>query len=61
VIKFSRLRWNLGFLAKMEKGRSVFKILTRKSTGERSLRRFIRRWEDNIRVDCKEICINKRN
>ena len=45
----------------MEEGRSVFKILSRASTGERPLGRPRRRWEDNIRMDLKEIDINTRN
>ena len=42
----------------MEEGRSPFKILTGKSTGKRPLGRPRRRWEDNIRMDVKEIGIN---
>ena len=38
-------------VARMEEGRSVFKILTRKPTGKRPLGRPRRRWEDNIRMD----------
>ena len=38
---------------------SSFKILTGKPTGKRPLER--RRWEDNIRMDLKEIGINTRN
>ena len=37
------------------------KILTGKPIGKRHLGRPRRRWEDNIRVDLKEICINMRN
>ena len=37
------------------------KILTGKPTGKRPLRRTRRRWEDNIRIDLKEIEINTRN
>ena len=37
------------------------KILTRKPTGKRPLGRFTRRWEDNIRMDRKEIGFNTRN
>ena len=43
----------------MEEGRNAFKILT--ATGKRSLGRPRRRWEDNIRMDVKEIGINTRN
>ena len=45
----------------MEDGRSVFKILTGKPTGKRTLGRPRRRWENNIRMDFKEIGINTRN
>ena len=38
-----------------------FKILTDKPTGKRPLGRPRRRWEDNIRVDLKEIDTNTRN
>ena len=41
--------------------RSAFKILTTKSTGKRPLGRHKLRWEDNIRIDVKEIGINTRN
>ena len=47
--------------ARMEDGRSAFKILTGKSTGNRPLRRSRRRWEDNIRMDLEEMCINAGN
>ena len=42
----------------MEAGRSAFKILTGKPAGKRPLWRPRRRWEDNIRMDLKEIGIN---
>ena len=45
----------------MEEGRSDFNILTAKPTGKRLLGRPKRRWEDNIRIDLKEIAINTRN
>ena len=48
-------------VARMEVGRSVFKILAGTLTGKRPLRRPRRRWEDNIRIDLKEIGINTRN
>ena len=41
----------------MEEGRSAFKILTGKPIGKGRHRR---RWEDNIRMDVKEIGINTR-
>ena len=45
----------------MEKGRSAFKILSGTPAGKRPLGRPRRRWEDNIRIDLKEISINTRN
>ena len=54
MVKSGRLRW-IGHEARMEEGRSAFKILTGTPTGKRSLRRPSRRWEDNIRMYLKEI------
>ena len=47
----------LDHLARMQEGRSAFKILT----GKRPLGRPRRRWEDNIRMDLEEIGINAGN
>jgi hypothetical protein len=60
VIKSRRLRW-AGHVARMEEGRSAFKILTRYPTGKRPLRWPRRRWKDNIRMDLEEIGINMGN
>ena len=60
VIKSRRLRW-AGYVPRMEEGRSAFKILTGKPTGKRLLGRPRRKWEDNIRIDLKEIAINTKN
>ena len=60
VIKSIRLRW-AGHAARMEEGRSAFKMLTGKPTGKRLLRRPRRRWEDSIRMDLEEIGINAGN
>jgi len=54
------LRW-AGHVARMEEGRSSFKISTGKPTGKRPLGRPRRRWEDNIRMDLQEIGINAGN
>ena len=51
-----RLRW-AGHVARMEEGRSAFKILTGKPTGKKPLGRPRRRWDDNVRTDLKEIGI----
>jgi hypothetical protein len=60
VINSRTLRW-AGHVARMEEGRSAFKILTRTRTGKRPLGRPRRRWEDNIRMDLREISISTRN
>ena len=57
VIKSRRLRW-AGDVARMEEGRSAFKILTGKPTGKNPLGRPRRRWEVNIRMDLEEIGVN---
>ena len=47
-------------VVRMKEGRNAFEIL-RHDTGKRPLGRPRRRWEDNIRIDLKEIGINTRN
>ena len=42
-------------------GKSAFKMLTDTPAGKRLLGRPRRRWDDNIRMDLKEIGINMRN
>ena len=60
MIKSRRLRWT-GHVARIQVGMSTFKILTCKPTVKRPLRRPRHRWENNIRMDLKEIGINTRN
>ena len=60
VIKSRRLRW-AGHVARMDEGWSAFNILTGKPTGNRTLWRPRRRWEDNVRIELKETGINARN
>ena len=55
LIKSRGQRWT-GHIAGMEEGRSAFKIL-----GGTPLARPRRRWEDNIRMNFKEISINTRD
>ena len=59
VIKCRRLRWAI-HVARMEEGRSRFKILTGTPAEKRPLGRLWHRWEDNIRMYLKEIGINTR-
>ena len=60
VIKSRILRW-AGHVARMEEGRSPFKILSGTPAGKIPLGRPRRTWEDNIRMDLKGIGINTRN
>ena len=60
AIKSIRFRW-ADHVARMEEGRSAFKMLTGYPTGKRPLGRPRRRWKDNIRKDIKEIGMNTRN
>ena len=60
MIKSRGLRW-AGHVARMEEGRSAFRILTGTPTGKRPLGRLRRRWEDNIRMDLKEMGTYMRN
>jgi len=60
VIKSRRLRW-ASHIARMKDGRTAFKILTGKSTGKTPSRRPRHRWEDNIRMNYKDMFINIRN
>ena len=58
VIKSRRLnvRWE-DHVARMEEGRSAFKIVTGTPSGKRTLGRPRSRWEDNIRMDLRDIRI----
>ena len=60
VIKSERLRW-AGHVARIEEGRSAFKILMGIPTGKKPLEMPRRRWQDNIRMDLEEIGINAGN
>jgi hypothetical protein len=54
VIKSTRMRW-AGHVVRMEEGRGVFRVLVGKPGGKRPLGRPKRRWEDNIKIDLKEV------
>ena len=58
--KSRTLRW-AGHVVRMAEGNNSFKLLTGKSTGNRPLRRARRRWEENTRVDLKEMDFIARN
>jgi len=54
VIKSRRMRW-AGHVARMGKGRGVYRVLVGKPEGKRPLGRHRRRWEDNIKMDLQEV------
>jgi hypothetical protein len=45
----------------MEEGRGVYRVLIGRSEGKRPLGRPRRRWEDNIKLDLREIGIDGAN
>ena len=54
VIKSRRMKW-AGHVARMGKGRGVYRVLVENPEGRRPLGRPRRRWEDNIRMDLREV------
>jgi hypothetical protein len=60
VIKLRRLKW-AGHVARMGEGRGVYRVLVGRSEGKRPLGRPRLRWEDNIKMDLREIGIDGAN
>jgi hypothetical protein len=54
VIKSRRLRW-AGHVARMGEGRGVYRVLVGTSEGKRLLGRPRHKWEDNVRIDLREV------
>jgi hypothetical protein len=54
VIKSRRMKWS-GHVARMGEGRGVYRVLVGKSEGKRPLGRPRRGWEDNIKMDLREV------
>jgi hypothetical protein len=54
VIKSRRMKW-AGYVARMGEGRVVNRVLVGKPEGRRPLGRPRRRWEDNIKMDLREV------
>ena len=54
-LKSRRLSW-AGQLARMEQSRNAYRVLMGKPEGKRPLGRPRRRWEDNIKMDLREVC-----
>ena len=48
------MRW-AGHVARMGEGRGVYRVLVGKPEGRRPLGKPRRRWEDNIRMDLREV------
>jgi hypothetical protein len=57
VIKSRRMRW-AGHVASMGEGRGVYRFFFVRPEGQRPLGRPRRRWEDNIKLDLREIGID---
>jgi hypothetical protein len=59
-IKLRRMRW-AGHVARMEEGRGVYSVSVGRPEGKRPLGRPRRRWENNIKMDLREIGIDEAN
>ena len=55
VIKSRRMIWAPGYVARMGEGTGVHRVLVGKAEGKRPLGRSRCRWEDNIRMDLREV------
>ena len=53
-LKSRRLRWT-GHVAHMEQSRNAYRVLAGKPEGKRPLGRPRHRWEDNIKMDLREV------
>jgi hypothetical protein len=60
VIKSRRLRW-VGHVARIGKGRCVYRVLVGRSKGKETTGRPRRRWEDNIKLDLREMRVDGAN
>jgi hypothetical protein len=60
MIKSRRMRW-AGQVACMGEGRGVYRVLVGRPKGKRPLGRPWHRWEDNIKMDLREIEIDGTN
>jgi hypothetical protein len=60
VIKSMRMRW-AGHVARMRDGRGVYRVFVRSPEGNRPPGRPRRRWEDNIKMELREIGIDEMN
>jgi hypothetical protein len=60
MIKSRRMRWT-GHVARMGEGRGVYRVLIGRPQSERPLGRPRHRWDDNIKMDFRDIGIDGAN
>jgi hypothetical protein len=60
VIKSRRMRW-ARHVTRMEEGTGVYRVLVGRPEGKRPLGRPRHRWEDNIKMDLREIGVDGAN
>jgi hypothetical protein len=60
VIKSRRMRW-AGYVARMGEGKCAYKVSVGRPEGKSPLGRPSRRWENNIKMDLREIGIDGAN
>jgi hypothetical protein len=63
IVRVIKLRgmWLAGHVECMGEGRGVYRVLVSRPEGKRPLGRPRRRWEDNIKMDLREIGIDAAN
>ncbi|KAJ4432361.1 hypothetical protein ANN_20980 [Periplaneta americana] len=59
-IKSRRLRW-AGHVARMDESRNAYRVLVGRPEGQRPLGRPRRRWEDNIKMEVREVGYDDRD
>jgi hypothetical protein len=60
MIKSRRIK-GTGYVARMGDGRGIYRVSVGRTEGKKALGRPRRRWEDNIKMDLREIGIDEAN
>jgi hypothetical protein len=60
IVRVIKSRW-AGHVARMGEGRAVYRVLAGRPERKRPLERPRRRWEDNIKMDFREMGIDEAN